>query len=120
MKRFNDTLERYPEELHQFFFEFFFTFHCPYYNVEDEDYKDFIFGVKYYKKPQKYSELLKKVTSKIDANENDYRLKLFNAMLEGLLEDQQQSILMKFDTTKVFKELFDVVSQFYMVAYNKI
>ena len=59
-----------------------------------------------------------KVASKIDANENDYRLKLFNAMLKGLLEDQQQSILMKFDTTKVFKELRDLVTQFYMVNYK--
>lgn len=118
MERFNDTLKRYPEKLHQFFFEFFFTFHCPYNNVKDEDDKDFILGVKYYKKPQKYSESLKKVASKIDANENDYRLKLFNAMLEDFLKDQQQSILMEFDTTKVFKELSDLVTQFYSVHYN--
>lgn len=61
-----------------------------------------------------------KVASKIDANENDYRLKLFNAMLEGFLEDQQQSILMKFDTTKVYNELSDLVTQFYMVNYEEV
>ena len=53
-----------------------------------------------------------KVASKIDANENDYRLKLFNAMLEGFLEDQQQSICKKFDITKVYNELSDLFVEF--------
>lgn len=39
-------------------------------------------------------------------------------MLEDFLKDQQQSILMEFDTTKVFKELSDLVTQFYSVHYN--